>query len=589
MADKNHGLRDSEIDRIFQSDSEVISDSENESSGISTFSNDEDIVQTNLERDSEESDTPECGAGDGQITRPRPRAAIRVPPVWSRQINYVEPNIFSEESGVIHELSACPSEIDYFNLLVGGDAFFENIAHCTNAYAEYKQQSGTIDSNWTPVTVQEIKALIGVDIFMGIYDFPSTEEYFREDLVSCPPVRQTMTYSRYKKINQYFHVTDIFEPPNRQDENYDTLYKVRRVLKINDTFKNYYKPQRDLAVDEAMIGFKGRFCLKQYMPKKPVKWGMKMWAIACSKTGYFLGGKLYLGKKEPKNSDLLLGEQVVLNLAEPFFGKNHHVYYDNFFSSFNLCNILLQKDTYSCGTVRSNRFGWPTELKTPKKLKLVRGESVSLQSGRVVATVWRDNRDVMFFSTNSDPQIEHDIERRTGKGAQKIVIKCPEVVVQYTKNMGGVDRSDQYRSYYSFGRPSKKWWKYIYHFVINTAIVNAYILNKLSNRPEKTKHGSTQLEFRKALLQQLIGNFSSRKQIGRKRSLPCAITSPKTAHKLEKLEHGRVCGVCATKKRKTDSGRGIRTYWKCNKCNIPFCKTNCFLEYHQEKGVEISQ
>lgn len=31
------------------------------------------------------------------------------------------------------------------------------------------------------------------------------------------------------------------------------------------------------AVDEAIVPFKGQFSLKQYMPKKPVKRGFKVW------------------------------------------------------------------------------------------------------------------------------------------------------------------------------------------------------------------------------------------------------------------------------------------------------------------------
>jgi hypothetical protein len=38
-------------------------------------------------------------------------------------------------------------------------------------------------------------------------------------------------------------------------------------------------PGRELAVDEAMIGFKGRFILKQYLPGKPTKWGIKAWVL----------------------------------------------------------------------------------------------------------------------------------------------------------------------------------------------------------------------------------------------------------------------------------------------------------------------
>ena len=93
-----------------------------------------------------------------------------------------------------------------------------------------------------------------------------------------------------------------------------------------------------------MIGFKGRFSLKQYMSGKPTKWG-----IADSKTGYLLNCKIYLGRKEDRNKDLLLGEQVreVMDMCGNYTGVRHHIYFDNFFSS---TKLLLDKKVYACGT-----------------------------------------------------------------------------------------------------------------------------------------------------------------------------------------------------------------------------------------------
>jgi len=80
-----------------------------------------------------------------------------------------------------------------------------------------------------------------------------------------------------------------------------------------------------------MIGFKGRFFLKQYLPGKPTKWGIKAWGLADSANGYLLKCEIYKGRKEIRQQDLLLGEQVVLQLTENFWGKLHHIYFDIFF------------------------------------------------------------------------------------------------------------------------------------------------------------------------------------------------------------------------------------------------------------------
>ena len=52
--------------------------------------------------------------------------------------------------------------------------------------------------------------------------------------------------------------------------------KVKSLIDILiPNFQSSYKPSRDLAVDETMVGFQGRFGAKQYRPNKPVKYGDK--------------------------------------------------------------------------------------------------------------------------------------------------------------------------------------------------------------------------------------------------------------------------------------------------------------------------
>ena len=52
----------------------------------------------------------------------------------------------------------------------------------------------------------------------------------------------------------------------------------------------------------------------------------------------------------------------------------------------------------------------------------------------------------------------------------------PCCVRKYNSLMGGVDRMDQLRSYYSLGRAGRRWWKYIFWGLLNIGIINAYIL-----------------------------------------------------------------------------------------------------------------
>ncbi|KAK9890021.1 hypothetical protein WA026_008828 [Henosepilachna vigintioctopunctata] len=49
-------------------------------------------------------------------------------------------------------------------------------------------------------------------------------------------------------------------------------------------------------IDEMMIGFRGCSHLIIYMPRKPVKYGLKVQANSDSKTFYFYDGNIYSGK-----------------------------------------------------------------------------------------------------------------------------------------------------------------------------------------------------------------------------------------------------------------------------------------------------
>jgi hypothetical protein len=100
-----------------------------------------------------------------------------------------------------------------------------------------------------------------------------------------------------------------------------------------DKFTQAYIPGCELVVDEAMIGFKGRFFLKQYLPGKPTKWGIKAWVLADSAIGYLLKCDIYKGKKGIRQQDLLLLEHFVLQLTQNFWKKMASYLFRQFFSS----------------------------------------------------------------------------------------------------------------------------------------------------------------------------------------------------------------------------------------------------------------
>ena len=143
---------------------------------------------------------------------------------------------------------------------------------------------------------------------------------------------------------------------------YDKLGKVRPVINhCSRVFQDSYNPHCECAVDEAMIPFQGRSTLKQYLPMKPVKRGIKVWVRADSHNGYFSQFDVYRGKGSNTSPELGLGGSVVKQLTRPLVGKYHHVFMDNFFTSPALFDVLLWNDPQQQEGLSTGSEGKETE------------------------------------------------------------------------------------------------------------------------------------------------------------------------------------------------------------------------------------
>ena len=139
---------------------------------------------------------------------------------------------------------------------------------------------------------------------------------------------------------------------------------------------------------------------------------------------------------------------------------------------------------------------------------------------------------------------------------------CPMSIINYNANMGGVDLADQQRSYNGVGRESKKFWTYLAWYIINTSIVNSFIIIMKSLPLTHEQHNMTHLKYRMKIVSQLVGGFSSRKRAGR-RGVEAPVIEPShlPGHDLVKMSKKLVCRNCSQLGRKTPQGRGVSTTW----------------------------
>jgi len=500
-------------------------------------------------------------------------------PVWS-DVHRPDPLLqFTETSGIPQFIKDIENPTPYilFKLFIT-DQFIDTLVFQTNLYAE--QEKLSTGKTYLSTNPCEIKAFLGLNLLMGIKRSPSYKDYW-----STAPelhdafISSVMTQKRFGWLLSHLHLVDNSLMPSRTSPNYDKLYKIRPMMDLLlHNFEKCLNPDQVVVVDESMIKFKGRSSLKQYMPKKPIKRGYKIWMLA-DKTGYCLKFEMYTGKSSTGDVEKCLGARVVTNLIKHLQDKNHVLYIDNFFNSVELLQQLKEKKIHAVGTVNGNRRHMP-KFKPDKSLK--RGDMQWFTSDTsLLATKWKDKRCVHMLSNYHQPEDVGQVKRKE-KNGQTIEVPCPQVVIDYNSNMNGVDIFDQRLSYYKIDRRSKKWWHRIFFYLLDASIVNS---NNIYNRLKLPQISAK--DFRRSVINGLLSEtlvnpkrnsfIPSEVEIKKfKPYVPIEIRQQSSAHQPTRGTRRR-CAVCSTK------ANPVRTDWLCSICKVPLClgkNKDCFQNYH---------
>lgn len=279
-----------------------------------------------------------------------------VPFRWSNVLGEIDIEEFSARHGATKDLGDRATSKDFLNLFIDDD-YLDEIVRCTIAYARSKG-----DETFA-TTRAEISAYLGLNIYMGIHSLPQIDMFWDSDIfIGVEGFKKTIPKQRFKTLGRYLHLVD----PNDEDPA-DLLCKVRSLVTLlEQRFADAYIPGKKVSVDEGLVKFNGRLSFKQYMPMKPDKFGIKVWMLADADNYYVPRFQVYLGKNRT-NSELFqckgLGYYVVWTLGEPYLDNHRHFFFDNFFTSAELMRDLESRDTYACGTERTNRRDFPADLK----------------------------------------------------------------------------------------------------------------------------------------------------------------------------------------------------------------------------------
>lgn len=481
------------------------------------------------------------------------------------------------------------------------DTIIEHIVEQTNIYAAQKNIATSFSTKKL-----EIKQYIGILIFMSVYRYPSVRSYWSE--YAFQMIQNTMSRNRFEQIRSNIHFNDNSNIAPKNSPDHDPLYKIRPIVKhFNEKFKSVPMTQR-ICVDEQMCSTKMKTFLRQYMPDKPHKWGIKLFVLADS-FGFCYRFEVYCGAGdnvvEPGTPDLGASSNVVVRLSRivPEF-KNHIMYFDNYYTSLPLLVYLRSRGIFSLGTIRCNRIAnckLPTDYELKKQSRGYSSEFCGSAFGvDISTTVWKDNKAVRLASTyvgikpfENQTDLKSTVPRFVRSEKKYIDIPCPNIIHEYNSHMGGVDLMDGLIGRYKIPVKSNKYTNRLFTHLVDVAMVNAYILFKRINITDPNDKKYQLPNFRAEVAQVLCTsqNPTAPKAAGRprfdsiKKGTGSKTFMPPPDVRYDGIEHFPKFLDRNGKKTCKFPGCTSETQIICRKCNINLCFSNskdCFYNFHHK-------
>ena len=156
----------------------------------------------------------------------------------------------------------------------------------------------------------------------------------------------------------------------------------------------------------------------------------------------------------------------------PFKDKGYTIWGDNAFVSVEMLRRCKEWGINFAGTTRTT-FGFPQSL-IDEALEAGQWKWKMTPDG-LLAAFWADVGFVKMMSNFHGPE-EGMVQRREAGLADRVTRGAPVLGVEYNDKMGGTDLMDFMRGVYTTQRKSKKWWRCLYHWVLDTSMYNAFVL-----------------------------------------------------------------------------------------------------------------
>ncbi|KAK3869539.1 hypothetical protein Pcinc_025158 [Petrolisthes cinctipes] len=329
---------------------------------------------------------------------------------------------------------------------------------------------------WHPVTPDELYVFLGLIIVMGVVKLPDMHMYWSHNVIFGGPEifsHEVMSRNRFFSILKFLR----FASPDLVDKNNPHTRIEPYLDLLRDRCQTLIRPSRHIAIDEALVLWKGRLGFRQVSKTKRAHFGVKVFVLCPSGErwdGYSWNYALYYDKSnfkidDPNASQLTVSEDIVVYLMKDLLDQGRHIITDNWYTSSRLSDYLLTRDTMLTGVVRSGR-GPPTII---QKEKLEKNQAVFARKNNTLVVKYQDKIEVTVLTTKYNAGMVE--KTKTYFGNKTVFFNKPLHIDKYNKKMGSVDLADQLLEPYVMQRKSLAWFKKLgIHFMFRT-LLNAFV------------------------------------------------------------------------------------------------------------------
>lgn len=200
-----------------------------------------------------------------------------------------------------------------------------------------------------------IKALTGILILAGVSKSgrQNTFNLFDDSKgTGLEAVYLTINVQRFRFLLRNLRFDDFTNRPERRE--IDKLVPIRELFELIVHFQNNFIPSEYLTLDEQLIAFRSRCSFRQYIPNKPARNGIKIFALVDGKNAYTYNLEVYAGQQlEGPYKMNNNAESVVKRLVQPEEGTKRNITMDNWFTSLPMVKYLFsEKQLTVVGTLR---------------------------------------------------------------------------------------------------------------------------------------------------------------------------------------------------------------------------------------------